>query len=221
MEQKESEVAQSCPTLCDPVGCSLPGSSVHGIFQAIVLELIAISFSRASSQPRDQTQVSHTVDRRFTVWTTREDNRTEAQAKTLSFSGQIKHGWGLKQEPRAIHSPPKPEQLRRTWDLPSGPVVKTPCFQGRGRRLIPGWETKISYAAQCGQKYTRKKKKKRGWLVLTGTPQVRREKNQHRMLIHHGGEWREKESTRVRLFAKLQNLVKPWSIHKLVNMSPR
>ena len=43
---KESEVAQSCLTLCDPMDCSLPGSSVHGIFQAIVLEWIAISFSR-------------------------------------------------------------------------------------------------------------------------------------------------------------------------------
>ena len=42
----ESEVAQSCPTLCDPVDCSLPGSSVHGILQAIVLEWIAIFFSR-------------------------------------------------------------------------------------------------------------------------------------------------------------------------------
>ena len=41
-----SEVAQSCPTLCDPKDCSLPGSSVHGIFQAIVLEWTAISFSR-------------------------------------------------------------------------------------------------------------------------------------------------------------------------------
>ena len=39
------KVSQSCPTLCDPVDCSLPGSSVHGIFQAIVLEWIAISFS--------------------------------------------------------------------------------------------------------------------------------------------------------------------------------
>ena len=42
----EHEVAQSCPTLCDPMDCSLPGSSVHGIFQARVLEWIAISFSR-------------------------------------------------------------------------------------------------------------------------------------------------------------------------------
>ena len=44
--ESESEVAQSCPTLCDPMDCSLPGSSVHGIFQAIVLEWIAISFSK-------------------------------------------------------------------------------------------------------------------------------------------------------------------------------
>ena len=48
-----SEVAQSCPTLSDPMDCSLPGSSVHGVFQARVLEWGAISFSRGSSQPRD------------------------------------------------------------------------------------------------------------------------------------------------------------------------
>ena len=45
LQESESEVAQSCPTLCDPMDCSLPGSSVHGIFQA-VLEWVAISFSR-------------------------------------------------------------------------------------------------------------------------------------------------------------------------------
>ena len=71
-EVKWSEVAQSCPTLCDPMDCSLPGSSVHGIFQAIVLEWVAISFSRGSSQPRDWTWVSLIVDRCFTIWATRE-----------------------------------------------------------------------------------------------------------------------------------------------------
>ena len=45
--KSESEVAQLCPTLSDPMDCSLPGSSVHGIFQARVLELGAIAFSRA------------------------------------------------------------------------------------------------------------------------------------------------------------------------------
>ena len=44
--ESESEVAQSCPTLCNPVDCSLPGSSIHGILQARVLEWVAISFSR-------------------------------------------------------------------------------------------------------------------------------------------------------------------------------
>ena len=62
-----SEVAQSCPTLCDPMDCSLQGSSVHGIFQARVLEWIAISFSRESSQPRDWTQVSCIAGRRFNL----------------------------------------------------------------------------------------------------------------------------------------------------------
>ena len=54
-----SEVAQSCPTLCDPTDCSLPGSLVHRIFQARVLEWVAISFSR------DRTRVSPIVGRRF------------------------------------------------------------------------------------------------------------------------------------------------------------
>ena len=49
----QSEVTQLCPTLCDPVDCSPPGSSVHGILQARILEWVAISFSRGSSQPRD------------------------------------------------------------------------------------------------------------------------------------------------------------------------
>ena len=61
--------------LCDPMDCSLPGSSVHGIFQAIVLEWAAISFYRGSFQSRDWTQVSRIVDRRFTVWATREIRR--------------------------------------------------------------------------------------------------------------------------------------------------
>ena len=45
--ESESEVAQLCPTLCDPMDCSLPGISVHGVFQARVLEWVAISFSNA------------------------------------------------------------------------------------------------------------------------------------------------------------------------------
>ena len=62
-----------CPTLCSPMDCSsLPGSSVHGISQARVLEWVVISFSRGSSRPRDWTQVFCIVGRFFTIWPSRE-----------------------------------------------------------------------------------------------------------------------------------------------------
>ena len=65
--ESESEVAQSCLTLCYPVDCSPPGSSVHGIFQARILEWVAISFSRGSSRPRDLTHISRIAGRRFNL----------------------------------------------------------------------------------------------------------------------------------------------------------
>ena len=61
------KVAKFCPTFCDPMDCSLPGSSVCGILQASILEWVAIPFSRASSQPRDQTGVSCIAGRFFTI----------------------------------------------------------------------------------------------------------------------------------------------------------
>ena len=54
--------------LCNPMDYSLQGSSVHGILQVRILELVAIPFSRGSSQPKDRTQFSHTADRFFTIW---------------------------------------------------------------------------------------------------------------------------------------------------------
>ena len=60
-------VAQSCPTLCDPMYYSPPGFSVHGILQARMLEWVAISFSRGSSGPKNQTQVSCIAGRFFTI----------------------------------------------------------------------------------------------------------------------------------------------------------
>ena len=70
--ENESEVAQSCLTLWDLMDCSLSGSSVYGIFQARVLEWVAISFSRGSSWPRDWNWVSHIAGRCFTISATRE-----------------------------------------------------------------------------------------------------------------------------------------------------
>ena len=78
-EVKWSEVAQSRLTHCHPMDYSLPGSSVHGIFQARILEWVAISFSRGSSRPRDWTRVSHIVGRCFTIWATREAHEGDAK----------------------------------------------------------------------------------------------------------------------------------------------
>ena len=60
MVQGEAKATRSCPTLCSLMDCSLPGSSVHSVFQARILEWVTIPFSRGSSQPRDQTCFSCT-----------------------------------------------------------------------------------------------------------------------------------------------------------------
>ena len=58
-------VTQSCLTFCNPMDCTLPGSSVHGILQARILGWVAIPFSRESFQPRDGNWVSHTAGRLY------------------------------------------------------------------------------------------------------------------------------------------------------------
>ena len=77
-------------TLCDPMDCVLPGSSIHVFLQARILGWVAISFSRGSSWPRDWTQVSRIAGRCFTFWATREAlyfghlmGRTDSLEKTL------------------------------------------------------------------------------------------------------------------------------------------
>ena len=64
-------VTQSCPALCDPMDCSLPGFSILGILQVRILGCVTIPFSRGPSQPRDQTWVSCIAGRFFTVWAIR------------------------------------------------------------------------------------------------------------------------------------------------------
>ena len=89
---KVSEVIQPCLTLYDPMDCSLPSSSVHGIFQARILEWVAISFSRRSSWPRNWTQVSCVVGRHFMAWATREvSHRTNTHKKTPSCLANRRH----------------------------------------------------------------------------------------------------------------------------------
>ena len=119
LSESESEVAQSCQTLCDPVDCSPPGSSVHGIFQVRVLEWVAISFSRGSSQPRDQTQVSRIVGRRFTIWATREvrmDLRW-AQIRLASYMKLLLLSWFVVSNSVWYHRW-QPTRLLCPWDSP-------------------------------------------------------------------------------------------------------
>ena len=65
-------VTQLCPALCDPTDYGMSGSSVHGIFQARIPEWVAFLFSRESSRPGDQTQVSCIAGRFFTTWATKQ-----------------------------------------------------------------------------------------------------------------------------------------------------
>ena len=75
-EKSESEFAQSCPTLSDPMACSLPGSSVHGISQARVLEWGAVAFSANEDRP------------------TQNDEGTRGKNRNVSRTGSALSGWG-------------------------------------------------------------------------------------------------------------------------------
>ena len=94
-------ITQSCPTLFNPMGCSLPGSSVCWILQARILEWVAIPFSRGSSQPRDWTQVSHIAGRFFTY---------EPPGKPLYLEIEIQIGAVFQyHSPKSSHPRPLPQ----------------------------------------------------------------------------------------------------------------
>ena len=87
--------AQSCLTLCNPMGCSLPGSSVHGVFQASILEQIAISYFRGSSRSRDWTRVS--CDSCISRWVLYHCATREAKIspRWLHFAAEAEKGWEM------------------------------------------------------------------------------------------------------------------------------
>ena len=76
---------QSCLTLCNPIDCSPPGSSVHGILQARILGWVAIPFCKWSSWPRDRTWVSCIAGRLINVWDTREAQLLWEQRSNLNL----------------------------------------------------------------------------------------------------------------------------------------
>ena len=78
----EVKITQSCPILCDPMDCSLLGSSVHGILQARILEWVTIPFSMGSSRPRDWTCVFCIAGSFLTIWASREAPGQHSDAPT-------------------------------------------------------------------------------------------------------------------------------------------
>ena len=99
-----ANLLQFCLTLCNLIDCRLVGSCARGILQASILEWVVMSSSRGSSQPRDQTQVSHVVGRLFTVWAIREAKNTGVGSLSLlqgifptqgSNPGLLHCGWIL------------------------------------------------------------------------------------------------------------------------------
>ena len=95
-------VAKSCPTLCDPMDCSPPGSSVRGILHKKILEWVAIAFSRESSRPRDQSWVSYIVGGFFTeppgkdthiCENTKKEKKKKEEAVAATGSTQIRGQW--------------------------------------------------------------------------------------------------------------------------------
>ena len=112
--------AQSCLTVCDPMDCSLPGFSVHGIFQERILEWVDISFSRGSSWPRDRPGVSCIAGRCFTIWATRNTPGSIINS-SLIFGWNLSGFWGYIMAWLRPSSPWSAVLHALWWDTRNGP----------------------------------------------------------------------------------------------------
>ena len=124
--------AQSCLTFCNPMDCI-----VHGILQASILEWVAFPFSRGSSQPRDQTQVSLIAGRFFTSWATREAQ--EYWSGYLIPSPVYFPDPGIKPGSPALQADSLPSEL---WGKPYGPL-KLFAFHGGKEPFLHLWFEKL------------------------------------------------------------------------------
>ena len=161
--------AQSCPTLWHLTDYSPPGSSVHGILQARILEWVAIPFSRGSSQPRDQTQVFCIAGRFFTIWATKEVHApyTGAPKYIKQILINIKgdkltvRQWQYRTLTPHLHQwKDNPNRKSIMRDSPSVPVVKTLHCQPTAGIVgsIPGGETKTHMPSAMAKKKKKGKK---------------------------------------------------------------
>ena len=129
-------VAQYCPTLCNSMNCSLPGSFVHGILQVRILEWVAIPFSRGSFPSRDQSQVSCIASSFLTVWATREALAWKWHKSSFSESPDVRSAEDLRS--LGLDTSSSPEHLLQQADVAA---ILLPRGNGRGRWL---WNRSIS-----------------------------------------------------------------------------
>ena len=144
-------VTQSRPTLCDSMDCSPPGSSVHGILQARILEWDTIPFCRGSSWPRDRTQVSSIEGNFFIIWATREAHSINTPAKSLqscltlcdptdgSPPGSPIHGFSRQEHWNGLPFPsPMHESENESEVAQSCPTLSDPMDYSLPGSSIPG-----------------------------------------------------------------------------------
>ena len=142
-------VAQSCLTLCYPLDCSPPGYSVHGSFQARILEWVAIPFLRGSSQLRNLTWVSCIAGRFFNIWATRETQINNCSIRTNKYFVQIIEAILMK----IIQS--EEQNLSDLWD-----TIKY-CKKSKNYELLIDTTSWISSNSIILKLFLREKKKKK------------------------------------------------------------
>ena len=157
---------QSCLTVCDPMDCSSPGSSVQGLFQARMLDWAAISFSRQTPISKYHfPQKKQPTNGWFWAGTEKCKMRlvyfimSESKEMIKEWWRHFKRSWITKQHTRSIHrshlgvyklamSKPKNEIKKTIPGLPGGPVVNNPPCNAGDVGSIPGRGTKIPHAAE-------------------------------------------------------------------------
>ena len=135
-------VAQSCPTLWDPMNCRPQNSSVHGILQRRILEWVAIPFSRESSQPRGQTQVSCIAGGFFTVWATSKVSVQSAQFSHSVMSDSL--------QPHELQQAKLPCLLPTSWACSNSCPLSQWCHPTISSSVIPFSPCLQSFPAALG-----------------------------------------------------------------------
>ena len=138
-----AKLLQSYPTLCHPIDCHPPRSSIHGILQARIPPWVASSSSMGSCRPRDQTHVSCgscNAGRFFTTKLYAPQKNTNKVYQYPSFAAHARL-WGRQGQLKKLWQQ-RADLKKAQGNLPGGPVAKTPSSQCRGPGSIPGQGTR-------------------------------------------------------------------------------